>query len=88
MVTGEFNAGATLQGTSMSPRGEYLLLHATETRDKCRPDGTLGLYADFTLGLGGGGGGVRGLEVTLTSILYILFVMHARQITEDLKLLQ
>ena len=43
--------GVTLQWTSIPSRGELKYsqsLHATETKDKRRPDGPLGLYADFT----------------------------------------
>ena len=46
--------GVTLGWTSIPSRGEVeilLVLLATETREKHRPDGLLGKHADFTLPL-------------------------------------
>ena len=51
MGTGEFNGGVALGWTSNPSRGDYKYswpLHATETGDKRRPDGSLGSDASFT----------------------------------------
>ena len=50
-VPPDLTLGITLRWTSIPSRGEYKCsysLHAKETVDKGRSDGSLGLYADFT----------------------------------------